>query len=65
MFLIAAEGISSTSGLGYRIFLMRRYINMEVIIPYVILITLLGVGMELALRHYVKQRYNWYVATNS
>ncbi|EJL6980123.1 TPA: ABC transporter permease subunit [Vibrio cholerae] len=65
LFVIAAEGISSTNGLGYRIFLMRRYMNMEVIIPYVILITLLGVGMDLALRHYVKKRYNWYVATNN
>ncbi|WP_219906117.1 ABC transporter permease [Photobacterium angustum] len=65
LFVIAAEGISSTNGLGYRIFLMRRYMNMEVIIPYVILITILGVGMDFALRYFVKKRYNWYVATNS
>ncbi|WP_227739185.1 ABC transporter permease [Vibrio azureus] len=65
LFVIAAEGISSTSGLGYRIFLMRRYMNMEVIIPYVILITLLGVSMDWALRYFVKKRYNWYFAINN
>ncbi len=65
LFVIAAEGISSTNGLGYRIFLMRRYMNMEVIIPYVIVITLLGVAIDFALRYYVKRRYPWYAATKS
>ncbi len=65
LFVIAAEGISSTNGLGYRIFLMRRYMNMEVIIPYVIIITLLGVTMDFALRFWVKKRYDWYVAQNN
>jgi NitT/TauT family transport system permease protein len=43
LFLIAAEAISSESGLGYRIFLVRRYLAMDVIFPYVIWITLLAV----------------------
>ncbi|MGV3491909.1 MAG: ABC transporter permease [Devosia sp.] len=43
LFLIAAEAISSDSGLGYRIFLVRRYLSMDVIFPYVIWITLLAV----------------------
>ncbi|WP_194435377.1 ABC transporter permease [Vibrio fluminensis] len=60
LFVIAAEGISSTNGLGYRIFLMRRYMNMDVIIPYVIIITLLGVVIDIALRKYVKRKYPWY-----
>ncbi len=33
LFLIAAEAIASKSGLGYRIFLVRRYLAMDVIIP--------------------------------
>ena len=37
LFLIAAEAISSESGLGYRIFLVRRYLAMDVILPYVAL----------------------------
>ncbi len=43
LFLIAAEAISSDSGLGYRIFLVRRYLSMDVIFPYVVWITLLAV----------------------
>ena len=47
LFLIAAEAISSDSGLGYRIFLVRRYLSMDVIFPYVAWITLLAVLMNL------------------
>ncbi len=43
LFLIAAEAIASTEGLGYRIFLVRRYLAMDVILPYVVWITLLAV----------------------
>lgn len=43
LFLIAAEAISAESGLGYRIFLVRRYLSMDVIFPYVAWITLLAV----------------------
>ncbi len=49
LFLIAAEAISADSGLGYRIFLVRRYLAMDVIFPYVIWITLLAVLANIAL----------------
>eukprot|EP01036_Dinobryon_divergens_P039368 gene39368-51884_t len=49
LFLIAAEAISSDAGLGYRIFLVRRYLSMDVIFPYVAWITLLAVVMNVAL----------------
>lgn len=49
LFLIAAEAISSDSGLGYRIFLVRRYLSMDVIFTYVAWITLLAVLMNVAL----------------
>ena len=61
LFLIAAEAIASTDGLGYRIFLMRRYLNMDVIIPYVLWITLLGVLIDFLLRLAVRKLYPWYV----
>ena len=48
LFLIAAEAIASTEGLGYRIFLVRRYLAMDVILPYVAWITLLGFAFGLA-----------------
>mgnify|MGYP000338365472 CR=1 FL=1 len=49
LFLIAAEAISSEAGLGYRIFLVRRYLAMDVIFPYVAWITLLAVGTDFLL----------------
>jgi NitT/TauT family transport system permease protein len=49
LFLIAAEAISSDAGLGYRIFLVRRYLAMDVIFPYVAWITLLAVVANFAL----------------
>ena len=59
LFLISAEAISSTAGLGYRIFLVRRYMAMDVIIPYVLWITLLAWLMDLALRQLHKTWFPW------
>ncbi|MEL6227162.1 MAG: ABC transporter permease, partial [Pseudomonadota bacterium] len=42
IFLISAEAIASTEGLGYRIFLVRRYLAMDIILPYVVWITLIA-----------------------
>ena len=63
LFLIASEAISSTSGLGYRIFLVRRYLAMDIIIPYVLWITFLGFLMDWILSRFVEWRYPWYSAT--
>lgn len=49
IFLICAEAIASTDGLGYRIFLVRRFLAMDVILPYVIWITILAFVMDRAL----------------
>lgn len=49
LFLIAAEAIASEGGLGYRIFLVRRYLSMDIILPYVLWITLLAFLMDYAL----------------
>ncbi|MGR3783501.1 MAG: ABC transporter permease [Albimonas sp.] len=59
LFLIAAEAIASTEGLGYRIFLVRRYFAMDVIIPYVIWITLLAFLMDLGLRQLHRRAFPW------
>ncbi|TLX58614.1 ABC transporter permease [Stutzerimonas nosocomialis] len=60
LFLIAAEAIASTDGLGYRIFLVRRYMAMDVILPYVIWITLLAWLMDLGLRQLTRICFPWY-----
>ena len=62
LFLIAAEMISASDGLGYRIGLVRRYLAMDVIIPYVLWITLLGFVMDWVLRLSVRRFFPWYEA---
>lgn len=62
LFLIAAEAIAATEGLGYRIFLVRRYLAMDVILPYVLWITLLAFVIDFALNRYSRWRYPWFHA---
>ena len=59
LFLISAEAIAAEVGLGYRIFLVRRYLAMDVIIPYVMWITALAFLMDLALRHVNRRAFPW------
>ncbi|WP_181703061.1 ABC transporter permease [Chthonobacter albigriseus] len=59
LFLIAAEAIASTEGLGYRIFLVRRYMAMDVILPYVVWITLLAVLMDWILARLSISAFPW------
>lgn len=59
IFLISAEAIASTGGLGYRIFLVRRYLAMDVILPYVAWITLIAFTLDRLLYLYSKRRYAW------
>jgi len=61
LFLIASEAIAASEGLGYRIFLVRRYLAMDVILTYVVWITLIGFVFDLVLRMIVKHFYPWYV----
>lgn len=60
LFLIAAEAIASTDGLGYRIFLVRRYLAMDVILPYVFWITTLAFAMDWSLKRMSLLLFPWY-----
>jgi NitT/TauT family transport system permease protein len=62
LFLIAAEAIASTDGLGYRIFLVRRYLAMDVILPYVVWITLLAFFLDWILRKISYALFPWFHA---
>lgn len=62
LFLIAAEAIAATEGLGYRIFLVRRYLSMDVILPYVVWITLLAFLLDWLLRKISRLCYPWFHA---
>ncbi len=59
LFLIAAEAIASEQGLGYRIFLVRRFLAMDVILTYVIWITFLAFMMDLVLRWISRRAFPW------
>lgn len=65
LFLIAAEAIAAQEGLGYRIFLVRRYMSMDVIFPYVIWITLLAFVMDYALKKISHIAFPWYHASEN
>lgn len=65
LFLIAAEAIASDSGLGYRIFLVRRYLAMDVILPYVAWITLLAFVSDAALRLLQSRAFPWFAAARA
>lgn len=60
IFLISAEAIASTTGLGYRIFLVRRYLAMDVILPYVFWITLLAFLIDRGLLLLSKRAFAWH-----
>ena len=60
LFLIAAEAIAATEGLGYRIFLVRRYLAMDVILPYVAWITLLAYVTDFGLKQLSRLLFPWY-----
>jgi NitT/TauT family transport system permease protein len=63
LFLISAEAIASDVGLGYRIFLVRRFLAMDVILPYVAWITLIAYAMDFALAWTARRGFPWaYVA---
>jgi NitT/TauT family transport system permease protein len=60
LFLIAAEAIASTDGLGYRIFLVRRYMSMDIILPYVAWITLLAFVIDYVLAQLSRRCFPWH-----
>jgi NitT/TauT family transport system permease protein len=60
LFLIASEAIAADEGLGYRIFLVRRYLAMDVILPYVLWITFIGFLLDWLLRQAERRFFPWY-----
>ena len=65
IFLISAEAIAATEGLGYRIFLVRRYMSMDIILPYVAWITVLAFFFDYGLKKLTAKLYPWYEGTRS
>lgn len=59
LFLIAAEAVAAQSGLGYRIFLVRRYMSMDIILPYVLWITFLAFATDFSLKMLGRWLFPW------
>ncbi|MFW2543114.1 ABC transporter permease [Primorskyibacter sp. 2E107] len=59
LFLIAAEAVAADVGLGYRIFLVRRYLAMDVILTYVIWITVLAFVLDWLLKLLSRKAFPW------
>lgn len=60
IFLVSAEAIASTEGLGYRIFLVRRYLAMDLILPYVAWITTLAYLFDRGLLLISQRAFPWH-----
>lgn len=64
LFLIAAEATSASEGLGYRIYLVKRYLSMDIAIPYILWVSAVAYLMDKLLQIYLQKKYRWYVETH-
>ncbi len=59
IFLIAAEAIAADSGLGYRIYVVQRQLAMNIILPYVVWIAIIGVTLDYGIAALSKWGFPW------
>jgi NitT/TauT family transport system permease protein len=59
LFLIAGEALAAEAGIGYRIFVVRRYMDMATIFPYVVWISMLAFMVDMAFRAWISRHYQW------
>jgi NitT/TauT family transport system permease protein len=57
--LLAGEFMIASQGLGYRIYLMKRTIQMDMIIPYVLWMTLLIFIADRLVALWISKKYEW------
>ena len=57
-YVIAGESIAAAVGIGYRIFVLRRYVAMDIIIPYVIWATLIMFLLDY-LFQWLENHFKW------
>ena len=57
--LVAAELLGSSSGLGFTIFKARQFFLLDTMLSAVILISILGVSMDVAMRVAEKRLIPW------
>lgn len=59
LLLIAAETLGAKEGLGYRIFIVRRFVAMDIIIVYVVWITAMLWTADFMLTLAIKKLFRW------
>ncbi|MBI3273592.1 MAG: ABC transporter permease subunit, partial [Candidatus Colwellbacteria bacterium] len=59
LLLIAGESLAATEGLGYRIFVLRRYIAMDTIIPYAIVMSVILFLADGRVSGRIRKKYPW------
>lgn len=57
--LIVGELLGAEAGLGYRIFIVRRYMDMATIIPYIIILGVVIFLIDYWTRGYIQTKYKW------
>jgi NitT/TauT family transport system permease protein len=60
VFIIAAESLAGSDGLGYRIALFKRKLALDSILPYVMWISMIGYAMIAICNVSVKRFYPWF-----
>jgi NitT/TauT family transport system permease protein len=60
VYLLAAELLVSDVGFGYRIRLLSRRLDMEVVYPYLALLAVFGLFMDYALRWAQRKLCPWF-----
>jgi NitT/TauT family transport system permease protein len=58
-YLVVAEMVAATEGLGYRILKAQRFLRVDVIFFYLLVIGLLGVSSDLLFRALQRRRFGW------
>ena len=60
LFILVAESLAASSGLGYRIFVVKRQAQMDIIIPYVVWISFLTTLVDVGIGAFINWKYKWY-----
>lgn len=58
VYVLAAEMLAAESGLGYRVFVVKRYVAMDVIVVYVLWATIIMFALDFMFQ-WLEKRYRW------
>lgn len=58
--LYFAETLGAQEGLGYRTFILKRFMAHDVIIPYILVVTMIAITLYYMIELLISKRYPWY-----